>query len=276
MNQKGIANIALVILILVLAGAFGYIVQKTMASDAAEYPYILKPLSQTQLSGLHSEFEASNKNICAQINEYGFTEFKSGCFGETIIKVEITDETSIIEMVKNWLVQNSKFTGITKKSDAIVERVVKLEGCIKCEALNFDRKVIGLRIDFRGQIYNGLPVEGDIGSLTVFANAKGISRIDGYWFPKIIVPLEPKISEASTKSKLNGRIFTYSDFAGNPVNYRVEQKDLSNVAYKVVFVKKSSQGLEFRLAWKIPVGPWTVYIDAVTGEELKVDQMFQT
>ena len=302
MNQKGFVNIAIIVGIVIIAGIAGYFVlsqrptaspvptptqtpptttdtgQKPPAPNTAEYPYILKPLSQTQLSGLRSEFEASNKNVCAQINEYGFTEFKSGCFGETV-RIEITDETSIVEVVKNWLVQNSKFTGVTNKSDVVVDRVVKLDGCIKCEAPNFDRKVISLRIDLRGQTYNGLPVEGDTSPLTVFANANGISRIDGYWFPKITVPLEPKISETSAKNKINGRTFTYGDIAGNPRDYHVEQKDLSNVAHKVVFVKKSSQGLEFRLAWKISVGQglsWTVYVDAVTGEELKVVQMFQT
>jgi heat shock protein HslJ len=247
-------------------------------NDIADYPYIVKPLTQIQLSALRAEFASSNKNVCAQINDFGFTEFQSGCFGETVRR-EITDETSIVEIAKNWLVQNSKFTGIPKESDVVVDRVVKLEGCIKCEAANVDRKVIGLRIDFRDQSHNGLPVEGDRSSLTVFAHANGISRIDGHWFPKITIPLQPKISESSAKNKLNGRIFTHSDVAGNPKNYRVEQKDLDNAAHTVVFVKKSSQGLEFRLAWKIPVGQeffWTAYIDALTGEELKVVQMFQT
>lgn len=307
MNQRGFVNIAIIIGIVVIAGIAGYFVlsqrtttsptptptptlpistqpsttdtgQRPSTSNTAGYPYILKPLSQAQLSSLRSEFKTSNKNICAQINEYGFTEFKSGCFGETV-RIEIVDEARIVEMVKDWLVQNSKFTGIINKSDATVDRVVKLDGCIKCEAPNFDRKVISLRIDFRGQTYNSLPVEGDTSSLTVFANANGISRIDGFWFQKITVPLEPKVSEALAKNKLNGRIFTYDDKEGRLVNYRVEQKDLSNVAHKVVFVKKSSQGLEFRLAWKISVGQgssWTVYIDAVTGEELEVVQMFQT
>lgn len=307
MSQKRFINIVLIILVVVIAGAAGsgYCVfvkksepvveqspieqistqsqttdtrQTPTANDTAEYPYILKPLAQTQLSSLRAEFAASNKKVCTQINEYGLTEYKSSCFGETVIRIEITDETSIVEMVKNWLVQNSKYTGITKKSDAVVDRVIKLAGCIKCEAPNFDRKVIGLRIDFHGQSYNDLPVEGDVRSLTVFANANGISRIDGYWLPKITVPLQPKISEASAKNKLNGRTFTYGDVAGNPRNYRVEQKDLNNAAHEVVFVKKSFQGLEFRLAWKIRVGQgaWTVYIDALTGEELKVVQMFRT
>lgn len=289
-NQKGFASVAIIIGIVVIAGITGYSVfnksillptpvpSPTSTTDTTEYPYILKPLSQIQLSGLRSEFEVSNKGICTQINEYGFTEFKNGCFGETV-RMEIVDEARIVEMVKKWLVQNSEFTGITKKSDAIVDNVMKLDGCIKCEAPNFDRKVIGLRLDFRGQSYNGLPIEGDISPLTVFANANSISRIDGYWFPKITVPLQPKVSNDLAKNKLNGRTFTYSDFTGNPIYYHVEQKDLSNVAHKVVFVKKLSQGLEFRLAWKISVGQglsWTVYVDAITGEELKVVQMFQT
>ncbi len=276
MNQKGFKNTILVLVIVIFAGASGRI--STASSDHSEYPSILKPLQENQLSNLRSEFEVSNKNICTQINEYGLTESKSECFGE-IVRIEIIDEASIVERVQNWLIQNSKFTGVISPSDAIVDRVIKLDGCIECKPPDFDKKVIGLRIDFRGQTYNDLPLEGDISSLTVFANAKGISRVDGHRFPIIPVPLEPKISETSAKSKLNGRTFTYGDIAGNPRNYRVEQKDLSHTAHKVLFVKKSPQGLEFRLAWKVLVGQglsWTVYMDAVTGEELNVVQMFQT
>ena len=176
---------------------------------------------------------------------------------------------------------NSKFTGVTDESNAIVSSIIEIDGCIICEPPNFDKKVIGLITYFHGQTYNNLPVEGDTNPLTVFANTEGISRIDGHRFLMIIVPLEPKVSEASAKSKLNGRIFTYGDIIGNPIDYLVTEKDLNSTALKVVFVKKSSQGLEFRLAWKIPVGQqqipsWTVYIDAITGEELKVRQMFQT
>ena len=240
--------------------------QKPTTSDTTEYPYILKPLSQTKLSSLRSEFEASNGGICAQIDEYGFT-VRDNCFGETTSRIEITDENSIVEMIKDWLIQNSKFTGITNKSDALVDWVGKI-GC--CE----------LKVEFHAQTYRGIPVEGAVYPPTVFADARGILRIDGYWLPEITVPLKPKISEASARNKLNGRTFTYGDIGGRPIDYRVEQKDLSRVAHKVVFVKKSSQGLEFRLAWKISVGQegesWTVYIDAVTGEELKVVQMFQT
>lgn len=304
-NRKGFVNIAFVILILVLAGALGYFAlvknstpvveqsptkqtptqpsttdtgQKPPISDTTEYPYILKSLPQTQLSGLRSEFTAANGKVCTSINEYGFTEIENICLDQEIVRVEITDEKSIVEMVKNWLVQNSKFTGITKKSDAIVDSQSSL-GCVNCDTPILERKGIILKIQFRGQTYNGLPVEGDISPLIVFANVNGVSRIDGHWFPKITVPPEPKISEASAKNKLDGRIFTYGNIGGGPVNYRVEQKDLDKVAQKVVFVKKSSQGLEFRLAWKIPVGqelPWVVYTDAITGEELKVVQGFET
>lgn len=284
-NQKGFVSVAIILEIVVMAGVMGYLIlswktfspmpapsttdtgQKPQTSDTAEYPYILKPLSQTQLSGLRSEFETSNKNICAQINEYGFTEFKSDCFSETV-KIEIVDEEKIVEMVKDWLVQNSKFTGVVNKSDLASEGIDKIGTAL-------------LKIDFHDQMYNSLPVEGnsDIRSLTVFANANGVSRIDGFWFPKITISSQPKISEVSAKNKLNGKAFTYGDFVGNPIDYRVEQKDLSNTAHKVIFVKKSSQGLEFRLAWKILVGQglsWTVYVDAITGEKLKAVQMFET
>lgn len=269
--RKGFANIIIIIGIVILAGVVGYFafVKNT------GYPYVLKPLSEIQLSILRSEFTASNGNICAQISEYGFTEYESGCLGRLglreIARIETADEARVIEMVKDWLVQNSKFTGITKKSDIETEVVLKLGVCAWCDPPVESAGL--LKIEFRRQI-NDLSVESyDIEPLFVFANANGVERIDGSWFPKITVPLEPKISLASAKSRLIGITFTHSDLTGEPFNSNIEEieeKDLSTwVAEKVIFVKKSRQGLEFHLAWKISSESWVVHIDAITGKELR-------
>jgi hypothetical protein len=47
----------------------------------------------------------------------------------------------------------------------------------------------------------------------------------------------------------------------------------------VVLPVEKSDAIELHLAWELIAGKslsWTVYIDAVTGEELKVIQNFQT
>ncbi len=286
MNKKGNKNIVIIILAVVIAGALGYVVfQKRPAPPATPrgegYPYIVKPLAPTQLEALRSEFEASNKNVCTEINEYGFTEHKYDCVREMVRK-EITDEARVIEMAKNWLVKNSKFTGVTNKADLVVGNVRKIDTCIiKCATPNSKRQVSELEIFFPQPAYNGLPVEDNTRGINIYANADGVSGVEGYRLPAVTVPLEPRISEASAKVKLIGKIFTFGDIGGKARDYRVKKEVLNNSASKVVFVKGSAEGLEFRLAWKILLGQggqglWTVYSDAITGEELEAVQNFQT
>lgn len=273
MNQRGFVNIAFIFVV----GILSMTVRCFALTNESAQP------DTTQLSSAGTE-QASTASKYPYILPFSpglSSYFRSELIHDEICRIEITDEASIVEMVKNWLVQNSKFTGVTNKSDLVVDRVVGLEGCIKCEPPDSvgDMKVIELKIEFQGQTYNGLPVEGDTERLAVFANVKGIARIDGYGFLKIKAPLEPKISENSAKNKLVGRIFTFSDKGGRPRDVKVEQEDLDKDAHKVIFVKKRyHQGLELRLAWKITVksGRWLVYIDALTGEELEVVQAFQT
>jgi hypothetical protein len=47
----------------------------------------------------------------------------------------------------------------------------------------------------------------------------------------------------------------------------------------VVFPIEKGDSIEVHLAWQLVAGTsltWTIYIDAITGEELKVVQNFQT
>lgn len=279
MDRKRFAVVTIVAGIVALAATGGYFALHDRSANVDRsakpatpvipgYPNVLRPLSQTELSGLRTEFEAANKGICVQLDEFGLTVYKDNCLDYMLDKTEITDNAKTVEMAKDWIVQNSKFTGITDASSLIVKYSNTID--------------IGhtlLKIDFNSQTVEGLPVEGDFRPPTVFVNAHGVSRMDGHRFPNITIPPLPKITEASAKDTLIGRTFTYSDFTGQPLAYRVAETDLGGAAEEVVFIKKSSEGLEFRRAWKIPVGrelTWTVYVDAMTGEELGVIQRFQT
>lgn len=240
-------------------------------SPIADYPFVLKPISQTTLKSLNKEFNVANKKkqICTELNEFGLTSRNRSCDRE-ILDIVINDEDKIVAKVKDWVLKNSKFTGVTNISDLIVESTTRLN-------LNSQRKFTGLIVYFRRQNYSGLSVEGPTDRLVVYADAVGVARVDGFQFPSIKVPLEPKVSSAFARRKFVGKTLTSMDISGNPVNYTVEQKDLGSSGHKVIFVRKTSSGLEFRLAWKVSVGQptmWSGYVDAITGEELDILQEF--
>ncbi|MBI1765719.1 MAG: PepSY domain-containing protein [Acidobacteria bacterium] len=63
------------------------------------------------------------------------------------------------------------------------------------------------------------------------------------------------------------------------MSYKVAKPDEVRVKDLVVYPKQSGNRLSLHLAYPVEVGSgmtWTVYVDAVTGEELEVRQNFNT
>ncbi len=244
------------------------------APDKIAYPYLIKPLPPDQLAALRAEFAASSKGVCAELNEYGFTATTHAC-PENSVRIDIPDEDAVIGLVGKWLSDHSRFTGITPKSELVIEQVTETNGCVTCtppDPPGSENAVIAVRIAFKPQILADLPVEGDLPPLVVFANAKGLFRIDGFWLPRIRLPLETTISSEDATNRLLGTSLVFRDEKGNPLERLIDLRDVRHPASRVVFIKQSPHRMEVRLAWKIPVGLetlWTIYVDAITGEVLK-------
>lgn len=97
--------------------------------------------------------------------------------------------------------------------------------------------------------------------------------------PVVELPVRAEIAPNTLVDRLIGREFTYSSFAGQPMRYRAEKREEISVKDLVVYPKITGKRISIHLAYPVEVGQgmtWTVYIDAINGQELNVVQNFNT
>ncbi|MFN0124902.1 MAG: hypothetical protein ACKV2V_30730 [Blastocatellia bacterium] len=129
-----------------------------------------------------------------------------------------------------------------------------------------------------------LPLAGGYGGMTILMSKKGLllqlqSRIVSPLLVSGEIHSRPGVSPQQATDTLMGRVFSYSNAAGQPVNYKVEQRDAIDVRELVILPRVDNDRMLLHLAWRVEVGrgmTWTVYIDALSGAELDVRQNFQT
>jgi hypothetical protein len=95
--------------------------------------------------------------------------------------------------------------------------------------------------------------------------------------PDVSLPARAEIKPESIYDKLLNREFTYTTIAGRPQSFRVTQQDEIRIGELIVYPKLNGNRLEIHLAFPVTVGTslaWTVYVDAINGEELGVKQNF--
>ncbi len=91
------------------------------------------------------------------------------------------------------------------------------------------------------------------------------------------LPQRAKVDPQKLVDTFIGREFTYSNIAGQPLTYKVAERNEVRPGELVLLPKVAADRLTVSLAWQIIVGRgtnWTVFIDAVTGRELEVRQNF--
>jgi hypothetical protein len=93
----------------------------------------------------------------------------------------------------------------------------------------------------------------------------------------IELPARARVESQKLIDPLLGREFTYTNIAGQPMTYKVAQRNEISVGELVIYPKPDKDRLAVHLAWQIIVGrgtDWTVFIDAITGKEIDVKQNF--
>jgi hypothetical protein len=124
------------------------------------------------------------------------------------------------------------------------------------------------------------PIAAPFGELVAVLSSDGkLTQLDDRLIPVVELPSRPTIDSEVAAKRLVGRVFTYTDLAGREQRSTVNGEAELNVKQLVIMPVEKADAIEVRLAWEIAVGSslsWTVFIDAVTGEELKVVQNFQT
>jgi hypothetical protein len=124
------------------------------------------------------------------------------------------------------------------------------------------------------------PIAPPAGEMVAVVSSDGrLMQLDDRLIPVVELPARPAIESEVAAKRLLGRVFTYTDIAGREQRTAINGKGELNVKQLVVLPVEKADAIEIHLAWEVAVGSslsWTVYLDAVTGEELRVVQNFQT
>jgi hypothetical protein len=122
------------------------------------------------------------------------------------------------------------------------------------------------------------PIAEGYGELRISVDKKAMllqwsSRI----IPSYDLPTAPVIKAQELVERLTNREFTYTTIAGRPQSYRVASPQEISVKGLVVYPKQDGGKISVHLAYPVEVGKgttWTVYFDAINGQELGVKQNF--
>jgi hypothetical protein len=135
------------------------------------------------------------------------------------------------------------------------------------------------RLTYRQANY-AYPVAGNFGELTAVVSFDGrLMQLDDRFVPVVDLPSKPSTDRDIAAKKVLGRTFSYTDIAGREQRIPIGAPNEVTVKRLVILPIEKGDSIEVRLAWEIVAGKsisWTVYIDAVNGEEIKVVQNFQT
>ncbi|MFY9556960.1 MAG: hypothetical protein WAV47_19790 [Blastocatellia bacterium] len=135
------------------------------------------------------------------------------------------------------------------------------------------------RLTYRQANY-AYPIAGNFGEMVAVISKDGrLLQLDDRFVPLIELPLKPVTEREIAAKKVLGKTFSYTDIAGREQRTQIGAPGEVSVKRLVVLPIEKGDAVEVHLAWELVAGKslsWTVYIDAITGEELRVVQNFQT
>jgi hypothetical protein len=122
------------------------------------------------------------------------------------------------------------------------------------------------------------PVANGFGELTLTVDrTASLIAWSSRLIPKLDLPASPSIDPEELVGKLIDREFTYTTIAGMLQTYKIAKREEIVIKDPVVYPKQEGNSLRVYLAYPVDVGngmTWTVYFDAIDGEELGVKQNF--
>lgn len=123
------------------------------------------------------------------------------------------------------------------------------------------------------------PLAGNFGEMVALVSRDGrLMQLDDRFVPVVDLP-NPSIERDIAAKKVVGRTFSYTDIAGREQRTQINEPAEVEVKRLVILPIERGDAIEVRLAWEVIAGrslSWTVYMDAVTGEDVRVVQNFQT
>lgn len=149
-----------------------------------------------------------------------------------------------------------------------------------------DLSLISLSVDgnfyratYRQMNFPFLIVNG-YGELKLTMTKQGaLIQLTSTLLPVVDLPARPVADPTPLRQGMVGRTFRYRGIDGRELEYRVSSVDEVSIKDPVILPREDGARLLLHLAYPIEVGRglnWTVFVDAVNGDEIEVKQNFNT
>jgi hypothetical protein len=229
------------------------------------YPSKLYALSNNDWITLYNEFKSiRGKLIIADLDSFGLINTPTffGCRESSL-----QDRNQAIALSKELLLKLSKFTNVYDTT------LLELEWASKRNGGDIFNDWI---VIFQNQIYKSLEVIDTKIMLSLCDDAQCIA---GHHYNNIYIPDKDIVDIDSAINIINGyKIDYYCN--GLKSIIITDSLIISNKVKKVIYPVNKSNYIEFRVAWKIPIGEceecdeWYIYVDVVYGDIIYIYQTF--
>lgn len=254
-------------------------------ADFSEYPVKIEAIELSELLELNTRFQEENENqICSTLNEFGYTGFSrilfpnniNPCLEREIIRVELNEADTLIDLAKESLLKNQEFTLVTDITDLEVDEVVPLYGCTICEGPEINSVPIEYKIIFGEQKVGNSLIRNS--GITVFVDSVGVNRIWGNWFPEFTSPGLINVGYLEAQRMLIGWEINMQPFTGENVVFTIGPEHMEKEPEFEFYPYVNNGVLELRKTWSIEVlypeesfEGWNANVDVIDGLLLTIE-----
>ncbi len=253
-------------------------------SDIPTYPIKIERLDISTLQDLNVRYHQENEGrLCSTLNEYGFTGFsrvlfpgnQNPCLKREPVRIELTNKDSLISLAKRSLLKNKEYTLVEDTTSLELVNVLELYGCTICEGPEINNVPIELKISFAAQQLGGVEVSDS--EITVFADARGVNRIWGNWYPDFEVNGLLNVGYNTAKLSLLGLKLDLNKGTEGGEVFTVSEDNLKSEPVFQFIPHENDGVLELRKAWKVFIEypeaeftGWFAYVDIMDGSLLRI------
>ena len=237
----------------------------SLRAENRRYPATVTPVSASRLQELQAELDSlKTTHIRADINQYGLISSKNSMVGGPS---SITDTGLLVSKAREAFVRFSKFTNVTDTSQLTDLEVTRFT------IPGHETWVVA----FYHQYHDGIEVE----NTECYASIdSGVCAIAGHHYRDIFIPVRDTISRTRAAQSLTGYTIPYECWGPDTLIVRSELV-LRDEIRRLVLPMEVNGTIELRVAWEIPIAgapaagtDWLFYVDILTGEILRIDQLF--
>jgi hypothetical protein len=170
-----------------------------------------------------------------------------------------TSRPEAIEIAKEFIIENSQYTGVKHINDLDFRRVEEMHG--------FWDGNTGWHLLTTSQKIDTIEVLST--SILINIRGKEVYYCIGNWFPDVYIPREFNITSDKAKRNLLNKTLTHYGWGG-PYYVEITKESLQRSTTSLVVVPiEGKDQIELHLAWCINIPQpvyYIIYVDVMTGE----------